>query len=57
MTAHWLLFIILSVPGAGYVTTDKIEGFTSQAQCERSAALLYSTRSSATIVHVCMEVK
>jgi hypothetical protein len=55
--SHWLLFIILSVQGAGYVTTDKVEGFTSQTQCERSAALLYSTRSSATIVHVCMEVK
>jgi hypothetical protein len=54
--SHWLLFIVLSVPGAGYVTTDKVEGFTERTQCERMASLLYGIRG-VSVSHVCLEVK
>jgi hypothetical protein len=57
MIAHWLLYIVLTIPGAGYVTTDKIEGFSSRTECERAGALLYSVRGGVTVSHVCMEVK
>lgn len=53
---HWLLFIVLTIPGAGYVTTDKIENFADQTQCERAAAMLYGLRG-VSVAHVCLPVK
>jgi hypothetical protein len=38
------------------VTTDKVEGFTDRAQCERAGALMYSLRD-VSVRHVCLEVR
>lgn len=35
---HWTLYVILTF--AGYLTTDKIEGFSSRIECERAAGQL-----------------
>jgi hypothetical protein len=55
-TTHFILYVVLTIFGAGYVTTDKIEGFSDRTQCERQASLLYSIRG-VTVSHVCLEVK
>ena len=52
----WLLYVILTIPGSGFMTTDKIEGFHDRAQCERAGALLYSMRD-VSVRHVCLEIK
>jgi hypothetical protein len=58
MIEHWILFLVFSINGAGFVTTDKVEGFTTRAQCERMGSVAeLSLPSGIHLVHFCMRVQ
>lgn len=51
---HWTLYIVLAF--AGYVTTDKIEGFSSRISCERAASYLQFP-AGARVTLNCVEIR